>query len=126
MKYTIAAIGILALSFSPSFAQNGRGSDRVAKEVRHELVMLPYYNVFDNLAFKVDGSTVTLMGQVARPTLKSDAENVVKRVEGVSQVNNQIEVLPLSPMDMTRSTRWDLSCIAIGRSSNSSSPSMAT
>jgi hyperosmotically inducible protein len=67
--------------------------------VRHELVMLPYYNVFDNLAFKVDGDTVTLTGQVTRPTLKSDAENVVKRLEGVHRVNNQIEVLPLSPMD---------------------------
>jgi hyperosmotically inducible protein len=61
--------------------------------------MLPFYGVFDNLAFKVDGSTVTLLGQVTRPTLKSDAENVVKDVEGVERVVNQIEVLPLSPMD---------------------------
>jgi hyperosmotically inducible periplasmic protein len=68
--------------------------------VRHELVMLPYYNVFDNLSFKVDpGGVVTLMGQVTNPTLKSDAGNVVKRVEGVTAVNNQIEVLPLSPND---------------------------
>jgi hyperosmotically inducible protein len=76
-----------------------RGADRVQREVRHELVMLPYYGVFDNLAFKVDGSTVTLLGQVTRPTLKSDAENVVKDIEGVEKVNNQIEVLPLSSMD---------------------------
>jgi hyperosmotically inducible protein len=47
----------------------------------------------------VQGGTVTLLGAVTRPTLKSDAENVTKRVEGVTQVNNQIEVLPLSPMD---------------------------
>ena len=53
------------------------------KEVRHELVMLPYYNIFDNLEFKVEGDHVTLMGQVTRPTLKSDAGNVVKRIEGV-------------------------------------------
>jgi len=76
-----------------------RAADRVTREVRHELVMLPYYGVFDNLAFKVDGSTVTLMGQVTRPTLKSDAEHVVKDIEGVEKVNNQIEVLPLSTMD---------------------------
>jgi len=74
--------------------------DRIVKEVRHELVMLPFYGVFDNLAYKVDpGGTVTLMGQVARPTLKSDAENVVKRIEGVTRVVNNIEVLPDSPMD---------------------------
>src|SRR5437667_7085610 len=78
---------------------SGRGSDRVTREVRHELVMLPYYGVFDNLAFKVDGSTVTLMGQVTRPTLKSDAERVVKGIEGVEKVVNNIEVLPVSPND---------------------------
>src|SRR6267154_634058 len=92
---------ILALVFCTGIysADNNRSYDRIAKEVRHELVMLPYYNVFDNLAYKVDGSTVTLMGQVTRPTLKSDAENVVKGIEGVEKVNNQIRVLPLSPMD---------------------------
>jgi len=73
--------------------------ERLAKEVRHQLVMLPWYSVFDNLAFRVDGDRVTLMGQVTRPTLKSDAEAVVKRIEGVASVKNEIEVLPLSPMD---------------------------
>lgn len=79
----------------------GRGAspDRIAREVRHELVMLPYYGVFDNLAFRVDAGTVTLLGQVTRPTLKSDAENVVKRIEGVDRVINEIQVLPLSPND---------------------------
>ena len=76
-----------------------RSMDRVEREVRHELVMLPYYGVFDNLAYKVDGSAVTLMGQVTRPTLKSDAEKVVKGIEGVERVTNDIEVLPLSPND---------------------------
>jgi hyperosmotically inducible protein len=76
-----------------------KGQDRITREVRHELVMLPYYGVFDNLAYRVDGGSVTLMGQVARPTLKSDAGNVVKGIEGVTHVDNQIEVLPLSPMD---------------------------
>ena len=76
------------------------GVDRIVKEVHHELVLLPYYGVFDNLAYRVspDG-TVTLLGQVARPTLKSDAENAVKHIEGVEQVDNQIKVLPTSPMD---------------------------
>ena len=62
----------------------GMGQDRVTREVRHELVMLPYYGVFDNLAYRVDGGTVRLYGQVTRPTLKSDAENVVKGLEGVN------------------------------------------
>jgi hyperosmotically inducible protein len=76
-----------------------KAGDRLVKEVRHELVMLPYYNVFDNLSYRVDGNKVTLFGQVVRPTLKSDAENAVKRIEGVQTVDNQIEVLPLSPND---------------------------
>ena len=62
-------------------------------------MLLPYYSVFDNLAFKLEGSKVLLIGQVVRPSLKSDAESVVKKVEGVSSVQNDIEVLPTSPMD---------------------------
>ena len=95
----------LALALAPSvFGQQASpptqaAVDRIQKEVRHELVMLPYLGVFDNLAYKVDGYNVTLMGQVSRPSLKSDAENVVKRIEGVEHVDNQIEVLPTSPMD---------------------------
>src|SRR5438093_1997211 len=72
---------------------------RLERLVRHELVMLPYYSVFDNLAFKVEGDRVELSGQVSRPTLKSDAERVVKNIEGVQNVTNDIEVLPLSPND---------------------------
>jgi hyperosmotically inducible protein len=73
---------------------------RITQEVRHQLVMLPYYSVFDNLSYKVspDG-TVTLMGQVLDPTLKPDAERAVKKVEGVEKVVNNIEVLPTSPND---------------------------
>jgi hyperosmotically inducible protein len=73
--------------------------ERIAKEVRHEILMLPYYDVFDNIKFSVTGYDVTLEGQVTNPTLKHDAENVVKHIEGVEKVNNQIEVLPLSSMD---------------------------
>ena len=72
---------------------------RIQREVRHELLMLPYFGVFDNIAYQVDGDTVTLLGSVTRPTLKSDAENVVKRIEGVSRVVNKIDVLPPSSMD---------------------------
>lgn len=68
-------------------------------KVRHELVTLPYLTVFDDLSFRVDGSTVTLFGEVTRPVLKSDAENYVKSVEGVTRVIDNIEVLPLSPAD---------------------------
>jgi hyperosmotically inducible protein len=99
MKRLFLVVCALLSSLGLSSAQNNRGPDRIAKEVRHELVMLPYYNVFDNLAYKVDGSTVTLLGQVTRPTLKSDAERVVKCIEGVEKVVNNIEVLPVSPND---------------------------
>ena len=80
-------------------APSAAATARITKEVRHELLMLPYFSVFDNLSYKVDGYKVTLMGQVTKPTLKSDAGNVVKRIEGVEEVDNQIEVLPLSPND---------------------------
>ncbi len=84
----------------PAGALSQKSIDRIYKEVRHELVMLPYYGVFDNLSYKVDpDGTVTLLGQVVRPTLKSDAENVVKHIEGVEKVVNNIEVLPTSMND---------------------------
>lgn len=97
-------VGLLALC-TLSVAQDAqreassRAQERIIKEVRHELLMLPYFGVFDYIAFKVDGYDVTLLGQVVRPTLKSDAENAVKHIEGVEKVDNQIEVLPPSPMD---------------------------
>jgi hypothetical protein len=69
-------------------------------EVRHQLVMLPYFSVFDWLEAQVspDG-TVTLMGEVTQPILKSDAEKSIKRLESATSVVNKIEVLPLSNMD---------------------------
>ena len=76
-----------------------RSEARLEKEVRHELVMLPFYGVFDNFEYKVERNTVTLLGQVTRPTLKSDAEAVVKKIEGVERIDNRIEVLPVSPND---------------------------
>ena len=71
----------------------------LAERIRKELVTLPFYGLFDNLAFRIEGGKVTLMGQVTRPTLQSSAANVVKRLEGVTEVVNQIEVLPLSRFD---------------------------
>lgn len=76
-----------------------RAEERIQREVRHEILMLPFYRVFDNITYKVEGYNVTLLGQVTRPTLKKDIENVVKRIEGVEKVDNQIEVLPVSTMD---------------------------
>jgi hyperosmotically inducible protein len=113
MKKSLVAVLALPLIFSmavlaspavqdnqPTGAVDQKGLDRIYKEVRHELVTLPYYGVFDNLSYKVDpDGTVTLVGQVANPVLKSDAERVVKHIEGVERVVNNIEALPTSIMD---------------------------
>jgi hyperosmotically inducible periplasmic protein len=91
---------------SPVLQQNASQAQRnyntevaLIKEVRHVLVMQPFYTVFDNLAFKVNGEEVTLMGQVVKPVLKSDAASAVKKIEGVTSVKNEIQVLPLSSSD---------------------------
>ena len=99
LRSILALVLVSGLASIALAQEKSRSEGRLEREVRHELVMLPYYGVFDNLAFKVDGYKVTLLGAVARPTLKSDAEAVVKRIEGVESVDNQIEVLPLSPND---------------------------
>jgi hyperosmotically inducible periplasmic protein len=99
-----AASGTTATSTNTGTSQSRTLSDqaiqRITQEVRHQLVMLPYYSVFDNLEYQIspDG-TVTLIGQVSDPTLKPDSERVVKKVEGVERVVNNIEVLPTSPND---------------------------
>ena len=102
-KLLVVVVTLLSLATMGS-TQNrdqpsAKAQERITREVRHELLMLPYFGVFDNIAFKVDGYTVTLLGHVTRPSTKSDAENVVKHIEGVEKVDNQIEVLPPSPMD---------------------------
>ncbi len=94
----VAAIALPSIVLA-SRAASQAGTERISHEVRHEILMLPYYGVFDFIAFKVDGSKVTLIGQVTRPTLKSSAERVVKDIEGVESVDNRIEVLPVSPND---------------------------
>lgn len=96
---TVLATLLLMIPFCAA-AQNSATSDaRVTREVRHELLMLPYFGVFDNITYKVEDGTVTLLGSVVRPTLKSDAETAVKHIEGVDKVVNQIEILPPSSMD---------------------------
>ena len=77
----------------------GQEMSRVERQIRRELVTLPYYSVFDVLSFQVEDSKVTLMGKVTRPTLKTGAENAISDIEGVGEINNQIEVLPVSPND---------------------------
>lgn len=94
------ALGALMMPGLGLAADTGTKTDQeLSKKIRHELVMLPYYNIFDNLAYRIDGNTVTLLGQVTDPVLKKDAGRVVQRVEGVGQVVNNIEVLPLSSFD---------------------------
>jgi hyperosmotically inducible protein len=86
-------------SMSANETLSPESQDKLVREVRHELIMLPYYGVFDNLTFGINGRTVTLNGQVVQPVTKSDAENAVKHIEGVEKVINNIEVLPPSNMD---------------------------
>ncbi len=96
----ILGAGMLSAKQNMNSQKANRNSDAyLMKEVRHELMMVPWYSVFDNLAYSVNGNEVTLSGQVTQPTVKSDAENAVKHIEGVEKVNDQIEVLPTNPMD---------------------------
>lgn len=101
-KTLVLCVAMFASALSLS-AQNavatGPGTERITKTVRHELNMIPYVNAFDYLAFTVDNNTVTLMGDVTNPVIKSEAANVVKRIEGVEHVNNEIRVLPVSFFD---------------------------
>lgn len=94
------ATAVLAFSGSLMASVNNKPVRDLPSAVRHEILMLPYYNVFDSLSYRVDpDGHVTLYGEVTRPTLKSDAANVVKHLEGVTGITNNIEVLPLSPFD---------------------------
>src|SRR5215216_2302129 len=98
----MALVAAFAIAASAAIAAPaGQGSDGLylMNKVRKELVTLPYYGVFDNLAYKIDGSTVTLYGQVVRPSTRSSAEKRIKKIEGVERVVNRIEVLPLSTFD---------------------------
>ena len=101
----IAVLATLAIGTAGAFAgtpagsKNSEQSASTYKEIRKKLVTLPYYGVFDNIAFKVDGNTVTLFGQVIRPSTRQDAARRVAKIEGIDRVVNNIEVLPLSSFD---------------------------
>lgn len=102
IKFRVLAIAAFAAllvfaSHTTSFAQKRERS--LSEQVRKELVTLPYYGVFDNLAYKVEGNTVTLYGQVLQPTTRKGAEKRVAKLDGVTNVVNNIETLPLSPFD---------------------------
>lgn len=97
----VLALGSTGLAFAASVDQAKTSTDtrikqRLSGEVRHELNMIPQFTVFDNLAYRVDGTTVTLFGQVRDAIVKDSAEARVKHLEGVERVDNQIEVLPAS------------------------------
>jgi|SRR5215469_5907119 len=99
LKQKFVMFAAVALLAAPMFAKAPKAPTTMADRVAHELNMLPYYTVFDDVSFRVDGSMVTLSGDVTWPVRKTDAENAVKRVEGVTRVVNEIHVLPVSPMD---------------------------
>jgi len=109
--------GTLAIMLSstyafPQAATPTKQTTNLSQKVRHELVMLPFFTIFDNLEYRVDGSTVTLMGKVTRPVLKTDAQRVVERIEGVEHVNNEIQVLPTSEID--NHIRWQMARVIYG------------
>jgi hyperosmotically inducible protein len=100
---TLVAAGAMALF---SFAALGASvptpntpEQQLQDKIRRELVTLPFYGVFDQMKFSLEGRKVVLSGQVTRPVLRSSAANVVKALPGVEEVVNNIEVLPLSPND---------------------------
>jgi hyperosmotically inducible protein len=86
-------------AFGNGQARPQRTPAYLVREVRHQLLLLPYYSIFDNIEYQVRGYTVELLGEVVRPSLKSEAENVVRHIEGVEKVIDHIKVLPPSPSD---------------------------
>src|SRR5579862_179229 len=99
-RWLAVVVALGALSVAQDRNQpTARSQERITKEVMHELLMLPYYSGFDDIKFKVDGSTVTLLGEAHNPQLKSDAEHAIKNIEGIDRIDNQIDVLPASPFD---------------------------
>jgi hyperosmotically inducible protein len=111
-RQRFAQLFLLGINFAVPFARAQRApaakpaagapnpeEPQLSHEIRHQLFVLPYYSVFDYIAFRLDGDKVTLTGYVLRPTLRANAEAAVKSLEGVSSVKNLIEVLPKSPSD---------------------------
>ena len=90
------ALGLAAL---PAAAKSIEDLTPIERQVCHELVTMPYYGVFDNLNFQVDGDRVILSGQTVRPTIKTSAERRVAQLEAITEVENRIELLPVSGYD---------------------------
>ena len=95
----ILVVGMISAGTAQSAEAIHRREARITREVRHRLLMLPEFSVWDNLAFKVHVDTVTLVGQVRNAVLKDEAQSAVKGIEGVERVDNQIEILPVSTND---------------------------
>jgi hyperosmotically inducible protein len=99
-KYIATAIATGVALMGVTLLAAGNPTPRTLQDqVRHEILMVPYIGVFDNLSYKVDNGVVTLFGQVTQPVRKTDVERAVKRIPGVTAVNDRIEVLPLSSFD---------------------------
>jgi hyperosmotically inducible protein len=98
-KVILAALVIASAANPQTPPVSEKTQARIARDARHEILMLPYSGVFDNIVVRVDNCNVTLSGQVTRPILKSSAENVTREIEGVDMVFNEIELLPLSAND---------------------------
>ena len=117
MRVGMAIISLLALALGAAgknpphndvFTAGPADETQLAQKIRHELLMLPYYSIFDDLSFKIDGSVVTLEGACPPEPpydIHKDAENVVKRIAGVTQVVNNIKVLPPAPLDQEARVR---------------------
>ncbi len=101
----IAAMSIVSVN-AQNFAGTQQSGKTIDQQVRSKILKLPYYEVFDNIGYSVNGSTVTLTGKVRNAVNRNDAEASVKRIAGVTTVVNQIEILPLSGFD--ESIRRDL------------------
>ncbi|MFN0103969.1 MAG: BON domain-containing protein [Bryobacteraceae bacterium] len=102
MKHMTMALLVAGATLLPSQAAVPTAQsteERMSNSIRKELLTMPFLTIFDNLSYRIDGETVHLYGQVIRPTLKSGAANRVLNLEGITRVDNQIEVLPLSPFD---------------------------
>jgi hyperosmotically inducible protein len=93
------AVTLVAAAAGTSIPDDQKGQERISRQVHHQLLMMPQLTIFDNLSYKVEDGTVTLMGQVRNPILKDEATAMVKRIEGVEKIDNQIEILPVSFLD---------------------------
>jgi hyperosmotically inducible periplasmic protein len=96
---SLVPVGMASVSKQTTPSSSGIQPKNLQDRIQHSLLMLPYYDVFDQIGYKIQGDTVTLVGEVKRPLLKDEAEQAVRKLTGVTKVMNDIEILPLSSMD---------------------------